>query len=165
MDYSQAIEGYRVEVILKVHDHLRPYIRLGSAEDVAGAFAYMRELDREHFVLACVDAKLRVTAVHTVSVGTLTASVVHPREVFKTAILANASGIMLLHNHPSGDSAPSDEDRRITERLEEAGRLLGIPVLDHLVIGHDDGFYSFADAGAMEPSLASYRGMVLREEV
>ena len=164
MDYSEAIEGFWVEVVLKVHNHLRPYIRLASSGDVASAFAHMRELDREHFVLACVDAKLRVTAVHTVSVGTLTASIVHPREVFKTAILANASGIVLLHNHPSGDPAPSNEDRRITERLEEAGRLLGIPVIDHLVIGHDDGFYSFADDGALEPSLTSYRGMVMREE-
>ena len=104
-----------------------------------------------------------MTVVHICSIGTLTASIVHPREVFKVACVGNASGIIVLHNHPSGDPLPSDEDKRITGRLEEAGRVLGIPLLDHIIIGREDGYHSFADAGALEPQTAGYRGMVLRE--
>ena len=164
MDYADAIEGYKVEVVLKVHDHLRPYVRLGSSSDVYQAFRYIGEYDREHFVVACVDARLRVNAVQTVSVGTLTASIVHPREVFKTALLANASAVVLLHNHPSGEVNPSDEDRRITQRLSEVGEILGVPVIDHLIIGTDGDFYSFADEGKIAPRDSGYRGMVLREK-
>jgi DNA repair protein RadC len=86
-----------------------------------------------------------LTGVNTCSVGTLTASIVHPREVFKVACVGNASGIIVLHNHPSGDPNPSDEDKRITSRLEEAGQLMGIPLLDHILIGRNAGYCSFAD--------------------
>ena len=88
-----------------------------------------------------MDAKLRLTAVHTCSIGTLTASIVHPREVFKVACVGNASGIIVLHNHPSGDPLPSEEDRRITSRFEEVGQLMGIPLLDHVIIGRSGGCY------------------------
>jgi len=81
-----------------------------------------------------LNQKNRVIGIHTVSMGSLTASVVHPREVFKVAILANCASILLAHNHPSGDCQPSKEDRAITTRLVEAGRLLGISVLDHVII-------------------------------
>lgn len=76
------------------------------------------------------------------------AALVHPREVFKAAILANAAALILVHNHPSGDPEPSAEDRAITERLKQAGELLGIRVLDHVVIG-DDKFRSFAEEGLL----------------
>lgn len=85
--------------------------------------------------------------------GSLDASVVHPREVFKAAIVANAAALICAHNHPSGDPEPSREDRAITERLRQAGTLLGIPVLDHIVLG--DGtthYFSFADAGLLSQS-------------
>jgi DNA repair protein RadC len=81
-----------------------------------------------------------------VSVGSLSASLVHPREAFKVAILANAASVILVNNHPSGDPEPSPEDSRVTDRLKRGGELLGIPVLDHVVI--DDGrYHSFADGG------------------
>ncbi len=86
--------------------------------------------------------------INTVSIGSLTGSVVHPREVFKPAILANAASIICGHNHPSGDLEPSNEDRAITKRLVASGRLLGIDVLDHLIIG-DELHFSFADNGLM----------------
>jgi DNA repair protein RadC len=101
--------------------------------------------DREHFTVVLLDARNRVVGVNTVSIGTLTASLVHPREVFKPAILANAAAIIVAHNHPSGDPEPSNEDVAITQRLGEAGALLGIRLLDHLVLGADGAFVSLAD--------------------
>jgi DNA repair protein RadC len=97
-----------------------------------------------------------------ISKGTLTASIVHPRESFRPAVRNAASGVIFAHNHPSGDPLPSDEDRRITGRLEEVGRILGIPVLDHVIMGTSGSYYSFADSGEIEPQPGGYRGMVLR---
>ena len=95
--------------------------------------------DREVFSVILLDVKNRVIGINVVSIGSLTASVVHPREVFKAACLANAASIILTHNHPSGDPAPSKEDISVTTRLIQAGRLMDIPVLDHIVIGDNTG--------------------------
>ena len=103
-------------------------------------------LDREQFLVCCLDAKHAIIGVNVVSIGSLTLSIVHPREVFKPAILLNTSAIICAHNHPSGDPEPSSEDRALTTRLRQAGDLLGITVLDHLILG-DDRTYSFADRG------------------
>ncbi len=92
-------------------------------------------LDREHFVVCCLDSGLKIIAVNVVSVGSLNLAIVHPREVFKAAILANACSVILAHNHPSGDPTPSREDITLSQRLREAGEILGIKVLDSLVIG------------------------------
>src|SRR5437899_11123120 len=86
-------------------------------------------------MVAMLDQKNKVIGINTVSMGSLTASVVHPREVFKIAILANCASIILGHNHPSSDPTPSKEDRALTARLVEAGKLLGISVIDHVIIG------------------------------
>ena len=107
-----------------------------------------RAWDREHFLMLPLDGKNRVLGFEVVSVGTLSASLVHPREVFKAAILANAAAIVVAHNHPSGDPTPSAEDRAITQRLKQAGELLGVRVLDHVVLGADR-YYSFVDAGEL----------------
>jgi DNA repair protein RadC len=101
-------------------------------------------LDREHFMVVALDAKHSVIGINTVSIGSVTMSIVHPREVFKPLILLNASAVILTHNHPSGDATPSQEDRALTRRLKEGGELLGIRVLDHVVLG-EDRYYSFAD--------------------
>ena len=103
-------------------------------------------LDREQFLVCCLDAKHAIIGVNVVSIGSLTLSIVHPREVFKPAILLNTSAIICAHNHPSGDPEPSSEDRALTTRLRQAGDLLGITVLDHIILG-DDRTYSFADRG------------------
>src|SRR6266852_264500 len=108
---------------------------------------YLANVDREHFVIILLNQKNRVIGVNTVSVGSLTASIVHPREVFKGAILANAASIICGHNHPSTDCQPSREDRAITTRLVEAGKLLGISILDHVIIGGEGRYFSFADEG------------------
>jgi DNA repair protein RadC len=98
--------------------------------------------DREHFVLLLLDVRLKVIAIHTVSTGILDSSLVHAREVFKPAILAGARSIVLAHNHPSGDPAPSEEDLRLTSRFLQCGVLLGIEVLDHVIVGSDGRFVS-----------------------
>jgi DNA repair protein RadC len=103
-------------------------------------------LDREHFVICGLDAKHRVIGINVVSVGSLSLSIVHPREVFKPLIVMNAAAWLCAHNHPSGDITPSQEDRVLTKRLREAGDLLGITLLDHLILG-ETGHYSFADEG------------------
>ena len=106
---------------------------------------YLADVDREHFVVLLLNQKNRVIGIHTVSIGSLTASVVHPRETFKAAILANAAAIICGHNHPSGDCQPSKEDRAITQRLKEGGALLGINLLDHVIVGGEGKYFSFAD--------------------
>lgn len=118
-----------------------------SSGDVAGILRpYFAGLDREHFVVLLLNAKNRMLGFDVVSVGTVTASIVHPREVFKAAILANATAIILAHNHPSGDPRPSAEDLAITKRLRDAGDLMGIRVMDHVIFG-DDAHYSLVDHG------------------
>ncbi|MBI3336279.1 DNA repair protein RadC [Candidatus Peregrinibacteria bacterium] len=122
-----------------------------SSKDVnALLHTYLQGTDREHFVVFFLDQRNRVVGVHTVSMGSLTASVVHPREVFKAAILANAAAIVCGHNHPSGDPQPSREDRALTTRLYQAGKLLGIQVLDHVIAGDQNRYFSFADEGLLD---------------
>jgi DNA repair protein RadC len=90
--------------------------------------------DREHFVAVLLSSRNTVIGIETISIGSLNASIVHPREVFKPAIIHSASAIALGHNHPSGDPTPSEEDIAITKRIKEAGMLIGIEVVDHVVV-------------------------------
>ena len=110
---------------------------------------YLDGADREHFVVMLLDTQNQIIGIHTVTVGTLDASLVHPREVFKAAILANAAAILLAHNHPSGDPTPSAEDRSVTRLLVEAGVALGIEVLDHVVVGDMHRYHSFRESGLL----------------
>ena len=117
------------------------------AGDIAAALgAEIASHDREHFVVLHLDVKNRLVSREVVSIGHLSCALVHPREVFKGAILANAASIALVHNHPSGDTEPSREDLDITKRLSKAGELLGIPVLDHVIVT-TKGFVSIAEKG------------------
>jgi DNA repair protein RadC len=106
----------------------------------------MRDLTQEEFRVLLLNTQHAVARELVVTRGTLDASIVHPREVFRAAITDSAAAMILVHNHPSGDPAPSPEDREVTRQLAEAGRLLGIPVLDHVVIG-DGRYVSFVEAG------------------
>ena len=108
---------------------------------------FLADSDREQIIAVCVDTKHQPTAIHTVSVGTLNTSMVHCRETFKAAILSNSAAIILAHNHPSGLPEPSDEDQTITKHLVEAGRLLGIDVLDHIIVGAGGSYRSFRELG------------------
>ncbi len=104
-------------------------------------------LDRENFVVVLLNTKNEVIETSTVSVGTLGASLVHPREVFKPAVRASAASVILAHNHPSGKAEPSREDREVTKRLGEAAGILGIEVLDHVIVG--DGYFSMKEHGML----------------
>lgn len=103
---------------------------------------------REHFVVLHLDSKSRLIGEEVASIGSLNASIVHPREIFKTALKRSAAAIICLHNHPSGDPTPSFEDIEVTSRLVEAGQLLGVEVLDHIVIG-ENCFLSMKEKGWM----------------
>lgn len=121
--------------------------RFTSPAQVFDMFKELHAEAKEHLITLHLDGKNRIVAMDRVSSGSLNQSIVHPREVFKTALLSSAAAIILIHNHPSGDPAPSVEDREITNRLKEAGVLLGIDVLDHIVIGST--YYSFRENGQM----------------
>ncbi|GAB4261257.1 MAG: DNA repair protein RadC [Deferrisomatales bacterium] len=108
-------------------------------------------LKREQFHCLLLDAKNRYLRDERVSEGTLTASLVHPREAFRAAVREAASAVVFAHNHPSGDPAPSREDVELTARLWEAGKILGIRVLDHVIVGRR-AYYSFADQGEFPPT-------------
>lgn len=118
--------------------------KINSPEKVAEVAINVLELHEqaeESFYIFTLDTKNKINGIFEVSRGSLNSTIVHPREVFKRALLQNASSIMLVHNHPSGDPTPSKEDIDITNRLIEAGDLLGIKVLDHIIIGDNESSY------------------------
>jgi DNA repair protein RadC len=122
--------------------------RLTSSSDAVQWFNRLQDETQEIFLALHLDAKNRIVCLDVVSTGSLNASIVHPREVFKMVLLSNAAAVIFLHNHPSGDSEPSREDIQLTERLKLAGELLGIRVLDHIIIG-ENNHMSFADRGLL----------------
>jgi DNA repair protein RadC len=125
--------------------------RLSSPEQVYEHFGVrLRRCRQEHFLTLLVDTRHRLVAEIEVSRGSLNQSLVHPREVFAPAVRESAAAVLALHNHPSGDPLPSREDHEVTRRLAEAGEILGIRLLDHVVIGAD-GFVSFAREGWITP--------------
>lgn len=130
-----------------VGGYLSPKIRYTSPTQIFDTFGFLEYETKEYFIALHLDGKNRILAVDICSVGSLNQSIVHPREVFKTALLSSAAAIILMHNHPSGDPTPSSEDLEVTRRLREAGALLGIKVLDHLVIGST--YYSFVERGVI----------------
>ena len=117
-----------------------------TPEDVYKLSKRIHRLKKEHFLAYLLDARNMLIAEETISVGTLTMAVVHPREVFEPAIRHSAAGIVLVHNHPSGDPTPGDEDRRLTERLVQAGKLMGIEILDHVIVTRN-GYTSLKELG------------------
>ncbi|MDB2685921.1 hypothetical protein N9Y42_01810 [Mariniblastus sp.] len=112
--------------------------QINSSNDAKNLFQQWfdeKGYDKEVFVVACLNTKNIVTSIQVVTMGTLDASLVHPREAFRLAIHNNASSIIVAHNHPSGNPTPSREDITVTDRLKEAGKIIGIDVLDHIVVG------------------------------
>ncbi len=125
-----------------------PKTLINSPRDIGNLLMEeMRHLEQEHFRVVHLGVKNQVLGVDLVSVGTVGSSLVHPREVFKHSIRKNATGVILVHNHPSGDPSPSREDFEVTRRIAEAGRILGIEVVDHIVIG-DRRYSSLREQGA-----------------
>ena len=132
----------------KAAEYFEPREAISSSAHVIRLFDFLRRETREHFWAAHLDSKNKLLCLDPISTGSLNASIVHPREVFKSCLLSSAAALLLVHNHPSGDPTPSAEDREITTRLKEASELLGIRLLDHVIIG-DGRHYSFADQGLL----------------
>lgn len=109
--------------------------------------SFLEDSDREQLIAISLDTKNQPTNINVVSIGSLNSSIVHPREVFKLAILSNANSIIIAHNHPSGDATPSREDINITKRLKECGELIGINLIDHIIIGDEGSFTSLKEKG------------------
>lgn len=107
---------------------------------------FLEDKDREHFIVASLDTKNQPVSINVCHVGSLNASLVHPREVMKSAILSNAASIIVGHNHPSGQPEPSKEDIDVTKRLVEAGKIIGIDVIDHIIVG-DETYTSLKEKG------------------
>jgi len=130
-------------------DRLANGERFTSPEQVYQHYHYsLRDRRKEYFLALLLDGKNRILREVRISEGSLNQSIVHPREVFSPAVRESAAAIILVHNHPSGDPAPSREDREITRRLKDAGELMGVKVLDHIIIG-DGSFVSFTAQGML----------------
>jgi DNA repair protein RadC len=143
---DKLLPRYRIMLVKEPEAVFTSYPKFGNSRELFEAFREeFSALDREHFFMITLDSKNTTIGYHTISIGSLSSSVVHPREVFKPAVLESAAAVIFLHNHPSGDPAPSREDRECTARLTQAGTVLGIRVLDHIVFGETD-YFSFADA-------------------
>jgi DNA repair protein RadC len=123
--------------------------KINSTDDVVQAIKPMiADLNKEFFIALYLNTKNGILKQEIISIGSLNANVVHPREIFKTACMISASSIIVAHNHPSGDPTPSREDIEITKKLYEAGKMMGIEVLDHVIIGYDR-YYGFKESGQL----------------
>jgi DNA repair protein RadC len=131
----------------EIGDYLRPNTRYTSSSQVYDTFSFLQHETKEYFLALHLDGKNRIICVDMVSSGSLNQSIVHPRETFKTALLSSAAAVIFMHNHPTGDPTPSPEDIEITKRLKEAGDILGIRILDHIIIGST--YYSFTERGLL----------------
>jgi len=132
-----------VKRALGVRDESLP--KIDSVEDVLAQVVYMRDKSREHLMALYLNARNELLCKKPLFVGTLNASLVHPREIFKEALEQNACSVILAHNHPSGDNEPSEDDMIITKRIIEAGKLMGIDILDHVIIAKNKSPYSFKE--------------------
>ena len=131
----------------EIANYFSPSTRYTSPQQISDVFSFLRNETKEYFFTLHLDGKNRTICIDPVSVGSLNQSIVHPREVFSSALKSKAAALILIHNHPSLDTTPSREDLEITRRLREAGELLGVKVLDHIIIG--ETFLSFATQGLM----------------
>ena len=130
----------------EIHEPANPYIQ--TVGDIAARCKGLQKKKREYFIAFLLDTRHKLISKEVISIGTLTASLAHPREILNPAIRKSAAGIILAHNHPSGDPSPSDEDNRLTKRIAECCRIMGIELLDHVIIG-SQGCYSFKTSGAL----------------
>lgn len=145
MQINYRVRGYASHLVLDRAEIIPEYLNLFIQE----------RPEQEQFWVIPLDTKLKPKGVFTVSVGSINSTLAHPREVFRVAIAVAATSVLLAHNHPSGDPAPSSADIRMTRTLREAGKIIGIEVTDHVIIGRRDsdpnfaGFYSFREAGLL----------------
>ncbi len=132
----------------EITNYLKTGTRFTAPSQVFDTFSFLMKETKEMFITLHLDGKNRIIVMDLVSIGSLNQSIVHPREVFKTACLSNAAALILIHQHPTGDPSPSSEDIAITRRLKEAGEIMGIKILDHIIIGQDE-YLSFVERGLL----------------
>ncbi len=142
---KQRPETWRIEQVIM---RKKPDAKINSPEDVARLMKHMEDHDREHAEVLHLDTKNQVVGIENISTGSLNASIVHPRDTVKGAILNNSAAVIFVHNHPSGKPAPSTEDLELSKRLKESFKILGIDLLDSVIIGKD-GHYSMKEAGTL----------------
>ncbi len=146
--YRHRYNGSKIREGKSLYSRIRDNPVITTA---ATAYEYLSEyhhLDREHFIAITLDGASRVIDTHIISIGTLNQSLVHPREVFYPAIKDKAAAIILAHNHPSAQCHPSRADRQVTSRLKDAGKLIGIDIIDHIILTVE-GYYSFQEEDAL----------------
>lgn len=131
-----------------ISNYLKTGTRYTAPSQVYDTFRFLMHETKEMFLTLHLDGKNRITCMDIVSIGSLNQSIVHPREVFKTACISNAAAILCIHQHPTGDPTPSSEDLAITRRLKEAGEIMGIKLLDHIIIGEGE-YISFVERGLL----------------
>jgi len=140
---------YKLELVKEKSGKYDLSKRISSPDDAVAIAESVLKLScatEEHLILLTLSTKNDVTGVFTVAQGSLNASIVHPREIFKRAIVNNANKIIILHNHPSGDPTPSQEDLSITKKVREGGELLSIPLLDHIIVGDGEAYSIIGEA-------------------
>ncbi len=144
MDYTMK------ELLQMVKEKAQEYNvqRITSAENVYSLLHEYSTEQKEHFIAITLDGRSRIIEKRVIHIGTLNQSLVHPREVFRPAILDNAAGIIIAHNHPSGTLEASRADMQVTQRLKEVAKLVGIELLDHVIIS-SEGYYSFQEEGVL----------------
>lgn len=128
---------------MDVRDESLP--KINSVEDILAQVVYLREKTREHLMTLFLNARNELISKKPMFIGTINASLIHPREIFQEALKQNACSVILAHNHPSGDNEPSEEDLGVTKRIIEAGKLMGVDVLDHIIIAKGKSPYSFKE--------------------
>lgn len=148
---SVFVPIYRLQLVREANFRTASKRIYGPQDAAAILSAYLDGADREHFVVLTLDAKGRATGIQTVAVGTLDRVDVYPRDVFKFAVHMNAASIVVGHNHPSGDPEPSPADQAVTRRLVDAGEILGIPLVDHVVLGDNGAFVSLTQGITASP--------------
>lgn len=151
MDCMNKNEGKELEFIqvvkIKLVEDSRIYRsnKIKHPSDVGDViYKFLNGVDREHLGVICLNTKNKILNISIVHIGTLNSADMHPREIFKTAILSNSASIIMFHNHPSGDTTPSKEDINASMRIKEGGKILGIELLDSIIVGEipEDGYYS-----------------------
>lgn len=143
MDYQEILSAFA--------EYAREEKKITGPASAFAHFAFLARKRQENFAVATLNSQHQVIKIRVVSVGTLDRALVHAREVFAPAISDRAHAVILAHNHPSGSADPSPDDRAITDKMVKSGKILGIPVLDHVIVGRGR-FYSFVEHGLMDPS-------------
>ena len=147
--FKQIKAVYETLVVKEdIANYLKTGTRFTAPSQVSDTFQFLMKETKEMFLTLHLDGKNRIICMDIVSVGSLNQSIVHPRSVFMTACLSNAAAIILVHQHPTGDPTPSSEDIAITRRLKEAGEIMGIKILDHIIVG-DGEYLSFVERGLL----------------